>query len=91
MDDEWRQKDATLSDKTERKEFGLTQAEIEAAIDAGQLQDRVGAIHRNPWLRLLRREVVELMESTHNDRVPRERRAKVELARVDSELKRVRI
>jgi hypothetical protein len=35
-----------------------------AAIDAGQLQYRVGVIHGNPWLRLLRREVAELMEST---------------------------
>lgn len=90
MDDEWRQKGATLSDKTARKEFGLTQAEIEAAIDAGQLQYRVGVVHGSPWLRLLRREVVELMESTYNDRVHRERRAKTELARVDRELKRLR-
>ena len=90
MDDEWREKGATLSDKTARKEFGLTQAEIEAAIDAGQLQYRVGVIHGNPWLRLLRREVVELMETTYNDRVHRERRAKAELARVDRELKRLR-
>ncbi len=36
MEEEWRQKGATLSDKTARKQFGLTQAEIEGAIDAGQ-------------------------------------------------------
>ncbi len=29
MEEEWRQKGATLSDKTARKQFGLTQAEIE--------------------------------------------------------------
>ena len=90
VDDGWRQKGATLSDRTARKEFGLTQAEIEAAIDAGQLQYRVGVIHGAPWLRLLRREVVELMESTYNDRVHRKRRAKAELARLDRELKRLR-
>ena len=90
MDDEWSRKGATLSDKTARKEFGLTQAEIEAAIDAGQLQYRVGVVHGNPWLRLLRREVEEVMASTYNDRVHRERRAKAELARVDRELKRLR-
>lgn len=90
MDDEWSRKGATLSDKNARKEFGLTQAEIEAAVDAGQLQYRVGVIHGNPWLRLLRREVEEVMESTYNDRVHRERRAKAELARVDRELKRLR-
>lgn len=90
MEEEWRQKGATLSDKTARKEFGLTQAEIEAAIDAGQLQYRVGVIHGNPWLRLLRREVEELMESTYNDRDHRQRRATGELARVDRELKHLR-
>ena len=90
MEEEWRQKGATLSDKTARKEFGLTQAEIKAAIDTGQLQYRVGVIHGNPWLRLLRREVEELMESTFNDRDHRQRRAKAELARVDRELKHLR-
>lgn len=41
-----------------------------AAIGAGKLQYRVGVIHGNPWLRLLRREVEELMTTTHthNDR-----------------------
>ena len=90
MEEEWRRKGATLSDKTARKEFGLTQAEIEAAIDAGQLQYRVGVIHGNPWLRLLRREVEELMESSYNDRDHRQRRAKAELARIDRELKHLR-
>jgi hypothetical protein len=90
MEEEWRQKGATLSDKTARKEFGLTQAEIEAAIVAGQLQYRVGVIHGNPWLRLLRREVEELMDSTYNDRDHQQRRARAELARVDRELKHLR-
>ena len=41
-------------------------------------------------MRLLRREVEELMESTFNDRDHRQRRAKAELARVDRELKHLR-
>lgn len=90
VQEEWSRKGATLSDKTARKEFGLTQDEIEAAIDAGQLQYRVGVIHGNPWLRLLRREVEELVASTHNDREHRQRRAKAELARVDRDLKKLR-
>ena len=90
VDDDWRRKGATLSDKTARKEFGLTQAEIEAAIDGGQLQYRVGVIHGNPWLRLLRREVQALVETNHDDQVHRRRRAKAELARLDRELKRLR-
>ena len=90
VDEEWRRKGATLSDKTARKEYGLTQDEIHAAIDAGQLQYRLGSIHGNPWLRLLRREVEDLMNGTLNDRQHRQRRAKAELAHVDKELKQVR-
>jgi chromosome segregation ATPase len=89
-DEEWRGKGATLSDKTARKEFGLTQDEILTAIDAGQLQYRVSSIHGKPWLRLLRREVEDLMKDTYNDRQHRQRRAKAELARVDKELKQLR-
>ena len=89
-EEEWRRKGATLSDKTARKEFGLSEDEILAAVDAGQLQYRVGSIHGNPWLRLLRREVEELMDSTYNDRQHRQRRAKAELTRVNKELKQLR-
>ncbi len=52
-DSEWARKGATLSDKTARSEYGLTQDEIFAAIDAGKLQYRPAAMHGNPWLRLL--------------------------------------
>jgi hypothetical protein len=90
VQEEWSRKGATLSDKTARKEFGLTQDEIVAAIDAGQLQHRVGVIHGNPWLRLLWREVEELMDSTYSDRDHRQRRARAEVARVDRDLKKLR-
>ena len=90
MQEEWSRKGATLSDKTARKEFGLTQDDIVVAIDAGQLQCRVGVVHGNPWLRLLRREVEELMASTYNDRDHRQRRARAELVRVDRDLKKLR-
>jgi hypothetical protein len=90
VQEEWSLKGATLSDKTARKEFGLTQDEIVAAIDAGQLQYRVGVIHGNPWLRLLRREVEELMDSTYSDRDHRQRRARADLVRVDRDLKKLR-
>jgi hypothetical protein len=36
--DEWAHKGATMSDKTVRAEFGLTQDEIIAAIRAGKLR-----------------------------------------------------
>ena len=90
MQEEWSLKGATISDKTARNEFGLTQGEIVAAIDAGQLQYRIGVIHGNPWLRLLRREFEELMDSTYTDQHHRQRRARAQLARLDRDLKKLK-
>src|SRR5260221_270670 len=47
--DEWGRKGATLSDKTARKEFGLTQDEIYDAIEAGPPQKPQAASHGTPW------------------------------------------
>jgi hypothetical protein len=88
--EEWVRKGATLSDKTARAEFGLTQDEIIAAIRAGKLQYRPGEIHGNPWLRLLRREVEDLVSSRHGERYLRERQARAELKQVNRELKQHR-
>jgi hypothetical protein len=88
--DEWGRKGATLSDKTARAEFGLTQEEIYDAIDAGKLQYRRAAMHGYPWLRLLRREVEDLVSTRHGERYLRERRARTELKRVNRELKQLR-
>ena len=74
--DEWGRKGATLSDKTARAEFGLTQDEIYDAIDAGKLQYRRAAMHGYPWLRLFRREVEDLVSTRHGERYLRERQAR---------------
>jgi len=87
---EWQRKGATLSDKTARQEFGLTQDEIYDAIEAGTLQYRQAYMHGNPWLRLLRREVEALAKSRHGDRYVREQQDKAELARVKREIRRLR-
>jgi hypothetical protein len=89
--EEWRRKGATLSDKTVRSEYGLTQEEIYAAIDAGKLQYRPAAMHGNPWLRLLRREIEDLVRAGNGDRYLRERKARTELAQTNRELKQLRV
>lgn len=48
--DDWQKKGATLSDKTARKEFGLTQEQLVAAIRAGKLHCQQASMHGNPWL-----------------------------------------
>lgn len=87
---EWTRKGATLSDKTARKEYDLTQAEIVRAIRAGKLQYREGSIYGNPLLRLLRREVEALVEEKRGGDHLKEKRAKTELASVNRELRRLK-
>ena len=48
LDSEWQRKGATLSDKTAREEFGLTQDEIVRAIRARTLHYREGSMYGNP-------------------------------------------
>ena len=91
LDSEWQRKGATLSDKTVRKEFGLTQDEIVRAIRAGKLHYRVASMHGNPWLRLLRREVEALVKKKHGDDYLKDQQAKTELAGINRELKRLKI
>jgi len=91
MDSEWARKGATLSDKSAREEFGLTQDEIHRAAQAGTLQYRVASMHGNPWLRLLRREVEALVKKKHGSNYLKDRQMKTELARVNRELKRLKI
>jgi len=93
MDDlnsEWQSKRATLSDKTAREEFGLTQEEIMRAIRAGTLHYREDSMYGNPWLRLLRREVEALVRKKHGENYLKDRQAKTELARINRELKRLK-
>ena len=64
--DEWQRKGATLSDKTARQEFGLTQDEIYDAIDAGTLR-RLSFFSRR--LRLVFPHGMDLPASGPGDRI----------------------
>ena len=93
MDDlgsEWQCQGATLSDKTARKEFGLTQDEIVEAIRTGKLHYRVASMHGNPWFRLVRREVEALVKKKHGGDYLKRQRAKTELEGINRELKRLK-
>ena len=71
-DSMWSQKGATMSDKSARQEFGLTQQEIVAAIRAGKLQYRESSMHGNPWFRLLRHQVESLVPQLVNKPAPKQ-------------------
>jgi len=91
LDSEWQRKGTTLSDKTARKEFGLTQDEIVQAIRAGKLDYRRNSIFGNPFLRLLRREVEALVRKKHGNDYLKDQQAKTEVACINRELKRLKI
>ena len=90
VDSDWQRKGATLSDKTARNEFGLTQDEIVHAIRAGKLHYRHNSVFGNHFLRLLRREVEALVKKKHGDKYLKDQQAKTELARISRELKRLK-
>jgi hypothetical protein len=89
-DDEsvWARKGATLSDKSARQEFGLTQREIVAAMRAGKLRFRENSMHGNPWFRLLRHEVEALVgEKSGQDHLQKKKLQK-ELADINKEARK---
>lgn len=86
----WQRKGATLSDKTARKEYELTQDEIIEAINAGQLQYRRGSMHGNPFLRLLRHEVEVLIKKKHGGDYLQGQQAKTELAGINRDLRKLK-
>ncbi|MGH3276454.1 MAG: hypothetical protein ACRDNZ_19265, partial [Streptosporangiaceae bacterium] len=53
------------------------------------LQYRQAAMHGNPWLRLLRREVEALARTRHGDRYVNERQARAEVACLNREIRRL--
>ena len=81
----WTQKGATLSDKSTRKEFGLTQPEILAAVRAGKLQYRENHVHGNPYLRLLRHEVEALVKEQSGQDELQRKKLKKELSDLNTE------
>jgi hypothetical protein len=85
--DAWSKKGATLSDKSARAEFGLTQREIITAIQEGKLQYREGSVYGNPFLRLLRREVEQLVSHERGPRYLKKTKIQRELDRTNTELR----
>ena len=90
MDSIWRQKGATLSDKSARQEYGLTQDELFAAMRAGKLQFRESSMHGNPWFRLLRHEVEALVIEKGGQDHLHKKKLRKELADLDKEARKIK-
>ena len=89
-DSGWTRKGATLSDKTARKELGLTQQEIVEAIREGKLQFRENHIHGNPYLRLLRHEVEALVGDKSGQDYLHKKKLQKELADINKEARKLK-
>jgi len=86
----WIKKGATLSDKSARKEFGLTQEEIIEAINDGKLQYRTNIIFGNPYFKLVRSEVEAFVDEKYGCNYLKNKKNKKELAEVNKELQRLK-
>ncbi len=86
----WFKKGATLSDKSAREEFGLTQEEIVEGIEDGKLQYRINNVFGNPYLRLVRSEVEAFVDEKYGSNYLKKKKIKKELAQTNKELKRLK-
>ena len=58
---EWNRKGATLSNKTAKKEYGVSWDFIVKGIEAGRLEYREGSVWGNPYVRILRSQLEQYM------------------------------
>ena len=83
---EWNRKGATLSDVTAKKEYGVDRDFVVEGIRAGKLEYREGAIHGNPYLRLLRSQLEQyIAEELGADRLSSAKN-RTELRKVKKEM-----
>lgn len=86
----WSDKGATFSDKSARKEFGISQDEIIEGIRDGSLQYRENHIHGNPYFRLFRHEVEAFVTKKYGKDYVEKKKLENELKEVNSELRKIK-
>ncbi len=84
---DWFKKGATLSDKSARKEFGISQEEIYEAINDGKLHYHVSDAYGNPYFKLLRSEVEAFVAEKYGKDYLEKKKIKKEFAQINKELK----
>ena len=87
---EWSRKGATLSHVTARKEYGVGEDFIVTGINAGKLEYREGAVHANPYIRVLRRQLEAYIVEELGDEYLRCWQAKTELRGITREMAELR-
>ncbi|MGB2726910.1 MAG: hypothetical protein WBD09_00335 [Halobacteriota archaeon] len=87
---DWFKKGATLSDKSARKDFGITQEEIYKAINDGKLHYHVSDVYGNPYFKLLRSEVEAFVTEKYGKDYVEKKKIEKELAQINKELKKLK-
>jgi len=87
---EWTRKGATLSEVTARKEYGVDADFVVTGINAGKLEYREGAIHGNPYIRVLRGQLEAYIAEELGDDHLRTWREKTELREIQQEMTKLR-
>ena len=87
---EWSRKGETLSHVTARKEYGVDEDFIVTGINAGKLEYREGAVHGNPYIRVLRRQLEPYIVEELGDEYLRCWQAKTELRDITREMAELR-
>jgi len=86
----WSKKGATLSDKSARNEFGLTQEEIIEGIKDGKLDYRINSMYGNPYYKLIRSEVETFVAEKYGSNYLKDKKIKKELAETKKKLKKLK-
>jgi hypothetical protein len=87
---EWNRKGATLSDVTARREYGVDSDFIVKGINAGRLEYREGAIHGNPYIRVLRGQLEAYIAEELGGDYLRSWREKTDLREIKREVAQLR-
>ena len=87
---EWTRKGATLSDVSARKEYGVDSDFVVKGINAGKLEYREGAVHGNPYIRMLRSQLEAYIAEELGDDYLRTWQEKTELRAINQEITKLR-
>lgn len=86
----WTTKGATLSDKSARKEYGISQEQIIKGINDGKLDYRVNSVFGNPYYKLIRKDVELLVSEIYGESYVKKIKLTARLKKVTPELKELK-
>lgn len=83
---EWNRKGASLSDKTAKKEYGVTQDFIINGIQSGRLEYQEGSVWGNPYFKILRRQLEQYITEELGPECLANSKTKTELRKIKREM-----